>query len=69
MDEALDPKNRGRFVAKATRDYAQAALNATQKNYRKHYAHDDLDSLQWRVELPAPAEEHPDEAADDASTE
>ena len=54
MDQALDPENRGKFVAVASRDYAQAELNAVQKHYRKKYPHDDLDSLQWRVELPPP---------------
>lgn len=69
MEQALDPNNRGRFVAVATRDYAQAELNAVQKHYRKKYPHDDLESLQWRVELPTAPEEHPDEAADDTSAE
>jgi hypothetical protein len=61
MDEALNPDNRGRFVAVASRDYAQAELNAVQKHYRKKYPHDDLESLQWRVELVVPVEDTPDD--------
>jgi len=55
MDEAMDPANRGRFVAEAATDFAAQAVAAAKKKYESDYAHQDLSSLMWSARLaPSP---------------
>jgi len=51
MEDALNPDNKGRFVAEAARDYAAEAVSATRKQYERDYGHQDMSSFLWSARL------------------
>lgn len=56
MDVAMNPDNAGKFVVKASRDYAQQAVTAMRQDYEKNYPHEDLSAFLFRAELPEPTD-------------
>lgn len=52
MDVATDPENKGRFVAEATVDFAQAELDRMQDEYREQYGHQKQYGFRYTVHLP-----------------
>jgi len=52
MDVATDPDNKGRFVAEATIDFAQASLDALQEEFRQKYPHQKMHGFRFTVALP-----------------
>lgn len=59
MDIATDPENKGRFVAEATVDFAQAELDRLQDLYREEYGHQKQYGFRYTVHLPDAAESAP----------
>jgi hypothetical protein len=52
MDVATDPANKGKFVPEATIDFAQAALDALQEDFREKYKHQKMHGYRFSVTLP-----------------